>query len=270
MFRIGEFSRLGKVTVKTLHHYDDIGLLVPAHVDEFNGYRYYTADQLVELNRVVRLREIGFSLADIAALLRDGGPADLFERRRAELLAESERIDRRLASLDGYINERKDHAMSNDVSVRTIPACTVFAFQTVIPTYAALNEIMPALGQRVAAANPGLECSPDDYCFNVYLDEEYRDTDIRVEICQAVTTRGADGDGIVFKDLPQITAACVTHPGDYAGIGAAYATVMTWVTDNGYRVVGPARESYIHGVWDCDDVADWRTEIQVPVIRDRA
>ncbi len=265
MFRIGEFSKLGKVTVKTLHHYDDIGLLIPAYVDEFNGYRYYTANQLFELNRIVQLREIGFSLANIAALVEERDTAELLERRRLELLAESEQVELRLASLDRYIDERKALAMSYETTTKTIPACTVYSYETVVPNYDALNEIMPTLGERVGKANPGLKCTPDDYCFNVYLDEEYRETDVRVEICQAVVTRGVDGDGIVFKDLPEITAACVMHPGAYSGIGAAYAHVMKWVTENGYRITGPVRESYVHGVWDRENVADWRTEIQVPV-----
>ncbi len=266
MFRIGEFSKLGKVTVKTLHHYDELGLLVPSQVDERNGYRYYTADQLFELNQIVRLRGIGFSLSDIALLMAGRDVTALVERRHQELLAERQLVGERLTSLRNYTKEMKGQPMPYHVSVKTIPACTVFAYETVLPNYEALGAIMPNLGEKVAQANPGLECTPDDYCFNVYLDEEYRDSDIHVEICQSVKTRGQDGDGIVFKDLPAITAACVTHPGAYEGISQAYAQVMAWIAENGREPAGPARESYIHGVWDCDDVADWRTEIQVPLV----
>jgi len=103
------------------------------------------------------------------------------------------------------------------------------------------------------------------YCLNVYLDGEYRDTDINVEICEAVTSRGKDGDGIVFKDIPAITAISVLHRGAYEKIGYAYAYAVRWAEQNVYRITDNVRESYIDGIWNKDNVNDWLTEIQVPV-----
>jgi DNA-binding transcriptional MerR regulator len=71
MFRIGEFSRIGCVTIDTLRHYDALDLLTPAKVDPFTGYRYYSAKQLQSLNRIIALKEVGFSLEEIARILRD-------------------------------------------------------------------------------------------------------------------------------------------------------------------------------------------------------
>jgi DNA-binding transcriptional MerR regulator/predicted transcriptional regulator YdeE len=265
VFRIGEFSKLGKVTVKTLHHWDEVGLLTPADVDSANGYRYYSVGQLAMVNQIVRLRDLGFSLTEIADLVAGRDMTALIENRRRELLADRRLADRRLQSLDHYIQEMEDHLMKYDVTITTIPACTVFAYDTIVPDYAALGQIMPALGERVAKANPGIRCAPDDYCFNVYPDQEYRDHDVHVEICQAVVERGVDADGIVFKDLPEITAACVTHHGPYEGLAGAFAAVLGWVEANGYRVADHPRESYIDGAWNKSDSADWLTEIQVPI-----
>ena len=71
MFRIGEFSRIARVTIDTLRHYDALGLLKPEKVDPFTGYRYYSAKQLQSLNRILALKEVGFSLEEIARILQD-------------------------------------------------------------------------------------------------------------------------------------------------------------------------------------------------------
>jgi effector-binding domain-containing protein len=157
--------------------------------------------------------------------------------------------------------------MNYQAVVKEIPPYTVYSARYVLPNYAALNEIMPALGKKVEKANPGIKCVEPGYCFNVYLDSEYRDTDINVEICEAVVAKGKDGDGIVFKEIPAITAVSVLHRGAYEKLGAAYAYAVSWAEQNGYQIAGNTRESYIDGIWNKDKVDDWLTEIQVPVIK---
>lgn len=266
MYRIGQFSQLGRVTIKTLHHYDEVGLLQPAFVDADTGYRYYTTEQLFRLNRIVAARQMGFSIADIAQLMDGAGSARLLQARLAELEDEAQSVTDRLTRLKSYISEIEEgKQMSYQAVIKEIPAYTVFSARYTLANYAALNEVMPALGAKVAAANPGIKCVEPDYCFNIYLDGEYRDKDINVEICQAVTSRGIDGDGIVFKEMPAVTVASVLHRGSYAGLAAAYAYVVKWAEQNGYRITDSLRESYIDGVWNKDSVDDWLTEIQAPV-----
>ena len=266
MYRIGMFSKLGKVTIKTLRHYDETGLLAPAHVDSENGYRYYTTDQLTRLHEIVALRQMGFSISEISAIVDGHNIAGVLELRKAELENEARTVTDRLFRLKFYIKEQKEgRQMEYQAVIKEIPTYTVYSTRVVIPNYAALNEIMPALGEKVGAANPGLKCVEPGYCFNVYLDGEYKDMDINVEICEAVTARGKDGDGIVFKDIPAITAVSVLHHGAYEKIGAAYAYAVQWAEQNGYQVTGNVRESYIDGIWNKDNVDDWLTEIQVPV-----
>lgn len=266
MYRIGVFSKLARVTIKTLHHYDEVGLLTPAHVDDETGYRYYTSDQLIRLGEIVALRQMGFAIPEIAAIVDGHNIGGILEQRKAELEQGVRTVTDQLFRLNTYIQERKEgHTMEYQAVIKEIPAYTVYSAKYTIPNYAALMEIMPALGEKVSKANPGIKCVEPGYCFNVYLDGEYRDTDIRVEICEAVTSRGTDGDGIVFKDLPAITAVSVLHRGAYEQIGAAYAYAVRWAEQNGYRIVDNVRESYIDGIWNKDAVEDWLTEIQVPV-----
>lgn len=266
MYRIGMFSKLGRVTIKTLRHYDEVGLLAPAHVDDENGYRYYTTDQLFRLGEIMLLRQMGFSIPEIIDIVSGHNITMILEQRKAELISEQTRAADRLFLLENYILEQKEgHPMNYQAVIKDLPAFTVYSAKCVVPNYAALNEIMPALGEKVAKANPGIKCVEPGYCFNAYLDGEYRDTDINVEICEAVISRGKDGDGIVFKDIPATTVVSVLHKGAYDNLGKAYAYAVEWVEQNGYRITDNLRESYIDGIWNKESAEDWLTEIQVPV-----
>jgi len=68
---VGDFSRITHLSVKTLRHYHEVGLLEPATVNPGTGYRYYSARQIMSLNRIVALKEVGFSLEEIARILED-------------------------------------------------------------------------------------------------------------------------------------------------------------------------------------------------------
>lgn len=266
MYRIGMFSKLGKVTVKTLRHYDETGLLVPAFVDTENGYRYYTTGQLFRLGEIMALRQMGFSIPEISALVDGHHPGGILEQRKAELECEKQNVALRLARLNHYMQEQKEgKGMNYQAVIKEIPACTVFSVRRVVPNYAALGEIMPTVGAQVAATNPGIRCVEPDYCFNIYHDKEFKEENADVEICQAVTTRGKDSDGVVFKDLPAVTVVSVLHKGAYSKLGQAYAYAVKWVEENGYHIIDNLRESYIDGVWNKDSEDEWLTEIQVPV-----
>lgn len=209
---------------------------------------------------------MGFSIPEISAIIDGCNVAEILAQRKAELESESKNITNQLFRLNHYINEQKEgRKMNYQAVIKEIPAFTVYSAKYTLPNYAALNEIMPALGEKVGKANPGIKCVEPGYCFNVYLDGEYRDTDINVEICEAVVSRGKDGEGIVFKDIPAVTAISVLHRGVYEKIGAAYAYVVQWAEQNGYQIIDNVRESYIDGIWNKDNVDDWLTEIQVPV-----
>jgi len=166
MYRIGMFSKLGKVTIKTLHHYNEVGLLVPAHVDEENGYRYYTTDQLFRLGEIMALRQMGFSIPEISAIVDGHNVAGIMEQRKVVLENEVQSVTDQLFRLNNYIQEQKEgHFMDYQAVLKEIPAFTVYSARFTIPNYAALNEIMPALGEKVGKANPGMKCVEPGYCF---------------------------------------------------------------------------------------------------------
>lgn len=266
MYRIGMFSQLGKVTIKTLHHYDEVGLLVPAHVDTETGYRYYSTDQLFQLHEIVALRQMGFSIHEITAIVDGHDIAEILQQRKVELEQEAQTVTDQLLRLNHYIKKQKEgESMNYQAVIKDIPSCIVFSSRQVVPNYAALMDVVPALGAKVKAANPGLKCAESEYCFNIYHDGEYKESNIDIEICEAVTHKGKESDGFIFKEIPAVTVATVMHKGAYEDLRAAYAYAFKWVEENGYTVAGLPRESYIDGIWNKEDVADWLTELQIPI-----
>lgn len=266
MYRIGMFSKLGLTTIKTLRYYDDEGLLVPAHVDEDNGYRYYNSSQLFDLNRIVSLRQMGFSIPEIKDILDGSNMSKILQQRENELKSQIDESKIQLRRLSNYILEQQeDHIMDYQTVIKNIPSYTVFSVRKVIPDYSALMHVMPEAGKKVSEANPGIKCVEPDYCFNIYHDGEYKEKNIDVEICQAVTSKGKDTDDIKFKEIPATKVASVLHKGAYENLGKAYAYIIKWVEDHGYKIVDHVRESYIDGIWNKDNEDDWLTEIQVPI-----
>jgi len=107
--QIGDFSKLSFVTVKALRYYDEIGLLKPERVDEFTGYRYYSAAQLLRLNRIVALKNMGLSLDEVARLLRDDVPVasilDLLHDKQAEIKGHLEQEVEKLSCVGKWLKQ---------------------------------------------------------------------------------------------------------------------------------------------------------------------
>lgn len=98
------------------------------------------------------------------------------------------------------------------------------------------------------------------------LQREYREEDIDVEICEAVTAPCEPSEQVTFKTIKDVqAAACLMHCGPYSRIGESYNELFTWIENNGYTATDHPRESYIDGIWNRDDPEEWLTEIQVPV-----
>jgi DNA-binding transcriptional MerR regulator len=132
MFSIGEFARLGTVSVRTLRHYDEIGLLQPARVDPDTGYRSYSASQLGQLNRIIALKDLGFSLTQAGKLLNGITVEELrgmLALRRAQLEQELEEYATRLREVEARLHyiEGENAMPADDITVKKIPAMGVVA-----------------------------------------------------------------------------------------------------------------------------------------------
>jgi DNA-binding transcriptional MerR regulator len=271
MYSIGEFSKINRITPKTLRHYDRIGLLKPAKTDEWTGYRYYGADQLPVIRRILALKDLGFSLAEIQAICsREAEIETLLARREAALEREIREQQSRLRRVRAYLETVQEGAsVTKEVTIKALPEVIVASMRTTVPGYDTFFEIVPKMGEYMQRV--GATCREPAYCFTIFHNDEYREEDIDVEICEAVTEPREESELVKFKTVSGVpTAACLMHRGPYERIGETYNALFSWMAREGYELADHPRESYIDGIWNREDPQEWRTEVQVPVVRRRS
>ena len=267
MFRIGEFSQMGKTTVKTLRFYDEVGLLKPEAVDPFTDYRLYTTNQLIKLHKIVSLRQAGLSIDEIKRILSGSDAQNILEKRKAEILETLHEGTDQLSRIEFILQDKeKESPMNYDAAIKEIPECVVYSKKFTAPNYDAYFELVPKIGTCVTEKYPDLKCAVPAYCFIVYLDGEYKENDFNVEFCEAVDSLRPDFDDITFKKMEPVTVVSVLHRGDYSSISQAYAFVFQWIEENNYILTGNPRENYIDGIWNKESKEEWLTELQVPVV----
>ena len=268
MYRIGEFSKLAKTTVKTLRHYDEQGLLIPASVDRDTGYRLYSTEQLARLSKIIAYRQAGLSLEEIGRALDGDDLPSILRGRLAELSREQESVNDRINRIQSLIAHMKEeYFMEYQAVTKELPECIVYSKRMVVPDYDAYFSIIPELGEEVRKHNPDLKCVVPEYSFIVYHAGEYREKDIDMEYCEAVDKFGVEFDDVIFKKMESVPAVCVMHKGPYSGLGKAYAYAFKFIEENGFAAADNPRESYIDGIWNKEDEAEWLTEVQIPVKR---
>ena len=262
MLRIGEFSKLSLTTVKALRFYEREGLLIPASVDEWTGYRFYETSQLETAAKIRSYRQLGLSIEEIRSIF-SGRDARAILSARAESLRKAMLDAEMQLSIIQFLLEGKQ--MKYQVTVKEIPEMIVYASETVLKQYSDIMQWIPSLGEECLKLNPGLKCAEPPYEFCEYLDGEHKETDIRIRHSEAVTAFGKESERIHFRTLKAEKVLSIYHKGSYEQIGEAYAFLMDYAEKNGYEAVGLARESYIDGIWNTESVSEWLTEIQLPI-----
>lgn len=264
LYKIGMFAQMNHITIKTLRFYEEQGLLLPAHVDGENGYRYYTMNQMADIQRITALKQAGFTLDDIKLINQGADTAYLLSTKKAALLKKIAELTSQIAVIDGYLSGPAG-TLDAPVLIRTIPAVTVASMKKRIDSYDELFSLMPEMGAEMERL--GCRCALPEYCFTHYLEPGFRDEHILIETCEAVTEKKEDSALVKFRELPEITAACIFHKGSYSNFSESYAAILRFIEENGYKICGNIRENYIDGIWNKDREEDWLSEIQIPVSR---
>ncbi len=268
MLKIGEFSKLSRVSIRMLRYYDEMGLLKPEHIHPDSGYRYYSEGQLLTAGRIRSLRDMGFGLCAIGELLARYEDKAALERcllmRRAELLQEREEAEQRLRLLDTALERlRKDEIMKYDVTVKTIPARYAATVRAVIPAYEREGLLWHTLMKETKPL--GLVQADPCCCCAVFHDREYKEADVEVEVQLAVKGSYQDTENVRFCTLPEVTVASAVCRGSYDQLGDAMGAVAQWVTDNGYEFCGPAFDIYHVSPYDTNNPDEYVTELCYPV-----
>lgn len=266
MIRIGDFSKLSRVSIRMLRHYDDIGLLKPAFIDEFSGYRYYSEEQLFVIGRINSLKDMGFALADIVRILEiydDKEKLDAFlcERQR-ELTDLSKQTEYKLMLLDTARKRlRKEKNMNYDVTIKTIPERYAATVHTVIPRYEDEGMAWAMFGECEKPLVPADPC----LAATEFLDKEYKEENVEIIAWMTVKGTYSDTEHVKFKTLPAVKVASCVIKGSYDQMGDATATVVSWVKDNGYKLNGPMFNIYHVGPVQTKNPDEYVTEICFPV-----
>lgn len=265
LYRIGMFAAMNRVTVKALRFYEERGLLVPAYINDENGYRYYKLSQMADLHKITALKSAGFTLEEISMLNSGMDEKLVINNKRSEILSQIAELTKQVAVLDGYLVSQSG-SIDSPVLVKTIPETTVAYMTDRIKSYDSIFEMMPKMGEFMEKA--GCECAIPEYCFTQYLEPGNKDENILIEVCEAISCFKKEVEGLKYKTLPAIKVACAYHRGTYANFHETYEKIIRYIEENGCIISGPIRESYIDGIWNKENEKEWLTEIQIPIIWD--
>jgi DNA-binding transcriptional MerR regulator/effector-binding domain-containing protein len=274
MFSIGEFARLGAVSVRTLRHYDEIGLLRPARVDPQTGYRCYSPAQLRQLNRIIALKELGLSLAQARQLVTGISPEELrgmLVLRRAQLEQELEAHKKQLLEVEARLRyiAREGTMPADDVTVKKVPAMGVVAIAAPAPAYGAEN-IVPVVNrsrqQIDQLAIPELVMPTGPYMI-FYEDDE--GSDITVYLALPVAEPPAEiPPPAQYLVLPEVEVVATVRSGPAATIfPMVYQDLVQWADAHGFQSSGPGREIWVHERDHSAEGDQQVFEIQLPFTR---
>jgi DNA-binding transcriptional MerR regulator len=269
MLTIGDFSRMTHLSVKALRHYHDMGVLEPAAVDPFTGYRSYDTSQVGSAQVIRRLRDLGMPLDSIAAVLA----APDLEARNCEIAAHLARMERQLEQTQASVAALRalltGPAVRPAIELRTIAAVTALAVREVVDA-AELNEWGSGAFDALAAAlsATGLTAAgPYGGLFHGDFFELER-SEVTAFVPVAADAAGLEPTGSVrLLQIPAVEAAVAVHEGAFSEIDRTYAAVGEVVAERAIGVNGPIREYYLVSSADTDDAAKHRTEVCWPVFR---
>lgn len=271
MFKIGEFSKLSQVPTKTLRYYDQIGLLKPDRVEPFTSYRFYTIDQLRRITTILVLRDLDFSLAEIAQMLDDDLTPEqmrgMLRLKQAEIARRVETEQARLARVEARLKQLEETTMPDyEVVLKQTESMQALVVRDVVPDYQSMSTLYVDLME--ALEKHGL--TPTGPMFGIYYDDSYMESDVDVEVGIPIAPKAdLPTEGRIrvreVEALPQV-ASLLRH-GPYDDFSPAYQALMTWVKAGGYEITGHAREVYLRGPSECQDQTDCVVEIQYPVRR---
>ena len=269
MIRIGDFARLGQVSVVTLRHYDDLDLLKPSYIDRASGYRYYSVAQLPRLNRILALRDLGFSLKQIGHVLNDRLSLDQLKGMLMLKHAETEQLvieeQARLARIAARLRqiELEDSMSAYDVVLKTVPVMTVVSRHVTIPTNDQVPDYLNPAFVEVSAYIKDTKCTITGPHFAIWHQAAEVITDEVAEAAVPVNCASTGTERIQVYELPETQVASAVHHGNFEDFTQLHTAILQWIEANGYQVIGAYREVYIKH--NPDDYSDSTTEVQYPV-----
>ncbi len=270
MFKIGEFSKITQVSIRMLRYYDEQKLLEPCFIDDSNGYRLYSADQIDQLNRIILLRDMGFGVKEMKEILKSWNPDQLKSNLLEQMKKTEENIQtehNRLRQIQGmlYDLDHQDKKLDIEIIMKQLPMQQVLSLRRVVPNYYCESELWAELSRYMSNVKNAESLS----CFSIYHDLDYREENVDIEICVALKNFDAmiESKEIIYRQVEKVDmAACFMIYGPYSNISRAYKEFAVWLERHKeYRMSGENRQICHVGMDSTDNPEEFITELQIPL-----
>jgi DNA-binding transcriptional MerR regulator len=263
---IGDFSRATHLTVKTLRHYHETGLIEPAQIDPQTGYRRYTTEQIPVAQIIKRFRDLDMPLSDIRAVLSAPDVQarnDLIAAHLRRLENDLTRTQTAVASLRNLLQRPSPTVQIGRRKAEQVAAA---AISEVVHIKDALSWYLGALGELHAALSAQRvepAGSAGGIFSNAIFSHAHGEATVFIPCHDKVRAIGRVYPHVV----PEVELATLVHEGSHANIDIAYGSLATYVTQHAIAIEGPLREYYLLGPQDTADADAWRTEIGWPIFQ---
>ncbi len=280
MFKIGEFSKLCGLSADTLYHYEKLKILIPLSIDKFTGYRYYDASQLVTVNKILALKDAGFSLDEISNVLKNNVSVTLLlemlenkaKSLEAALSDEYSRLERLHTNI--FMIKNGGIPQMNEISIKKIEPILIASIRKIFPKKGFdenLEKMWPAVNsyieeQGVKRTIPCLMLYHSGWWDLRQCNIMYDDQNLDVEVAEPVTKSFMGNGEVQVYELPLVEKmACIVHHGSFSTISKTFDMLFEWMKQNSYQADGPIREIYHKGDWATSNPDEYITEVQVPI-----
>lgn len=269
---IGRFSRACRLTVKALRHYDELGLLAPAWVDDESGYRYYAPDQVATAQTIRLLRELEMPLPEIRALLCTRDPASrqaLLREHRRRLAERIAGYQQAAAGIDLLLRQHEEAAPVYEVRVKSVAPQPTAGVRVKV-AQSALGTVIPNTVGELRGYLRDLGMAHDSPSVVLYHSTQEGADDAEspvfdAEIALPVAATVPETNQIRNSQIQGGDVAYLTHIGPYSQIPFAYGPLVAWIQEHGHEIDGPAREVYLTNPAEEPDPAKYHTEIAWPI-----
>jgi len=276
MFRIGEFSKIARVSGRLLRYYDEIGLLSPQSIDPETGYRYYSAWQLPRLNRILVLKELGLSLEHIARLLDQETSVDemrgMLTLRKAQIEQSVQQEMEQLRVVESRLQQIEQHGLMQepDVILKAVPATPFLGLRDVLAGMDAVQHLV----RRIATAVPAMVGRNSRGPLTIIIHSPMYDPEaLDVEIGYLLTGKGpqsvelSEERLLTLRTLPAVeTMATLAHVGRVSDSHRGYGALATWIEQHGWQMSGAGRDLFLQ-LPQSEQQDEAVIEIQLPVTR---
>jgi effector-binding domain-containing protein len=270
-YKIGDFSRLCRVSVRTIRYYDEIGLLKPVSVDQNTGYRYYSIEQVPVLNRIIALKSMGLSLDDIDKVLHDDVPVDhirqLLQVKKTEIQERLKQDSIRLRQVEGWLGKICNESIIPEgiyLQRKTVAPVRVISKRELGAYEETSTRLLEELRQQIHRPENRESVIISGPLMMLCYDEEFKEEDADIEIALPITGEmPVVEDSIDIKFLPECKVVSSIYEGSYDKMDQAYAQIFEYAEDNNLKLGPPVRELYFNYLGEVPE-EELLTEIQFP------